>query len=93
MVTAYDDHAEDGLEILGIIHNDTVDGARRFANDMGATWPMLDDPDDEAWEAYRGVGMPTSFFVDSEGIVQAFSLGGFTEEGLAIQLAKILPEA
>jgi cytochrome c biogenesis protein CcmG/thiol:disulfide interchange protein DsbE len=93
MVTAYEEHADSGLEILGIIHDDMVEGAQAFAADQGAAWPMLDDPDDVAWEAYRGVAMPTSFFIDAEGIVRTFSLGGFTEDGLEHQLATILPEA
>jgi hypothetical protein len=36
-------------------------------------------------------GLPTSYFVDADGIVRAFSLGGFSAEGLAAQLATILP--
>jgi len=90
---AYAQHAEDGLEILGIVHDDTVDGARAFAADMGATWPILLDPDDAAWADYLGVGMPTSFFIDAEGVVRAASLGGFTEDGLTALLAKILPQS
>jgi thiol-disulfide isomerase/thioredoxin len=93
MVSTYEEHAGEGLEILGIIHDDMAEGARKFSADQGATWPMLLDSDDVAWEDYRGVGMPTSFFIDTEGIVQAFSLGPFTEEGLVRQLATILPEA
>jgi cytochrome c biogenesis protein CcmG/thiol:disulfide interchange protein DsbE len=92
MVQAYADHAEDGLEILGILHDDAAEGAGAFAADQGANWPVLLDPDDAAWDAYRGVAMPTSFFVDGEGVVRAFSLGAFTETGLAAQLATILPE-
>lgn len=91
MVEAYAAHADEGLEILGISHDDTVDGARRFAADNGATWPLLQDPDDVAWNDYLGAGMPTSFFIDAEGVVQAFSLGGFTQDGLARQLETILP--
>lgn len=92
MVTTYEDYAEDGLEILGVLHDDLVESGREFAADQGATWPMLYDADDKAWEDYVGVGKPTSFFVDAEGIVQAFSLGPFSEEGLERQLATILPE-
>lgn len=91
MVEAYAAHEADELEILGIVHDDTVEGARAFAADMGAEWPMLNDADDVAWEDYIGVGMPTSFFVDPEGIVRAFAIGGFTESGLAAQLGTILP--
>ena len=50
-------------------------------------------PDDVAWQDYVGVGMPTSFFVDPDGVIQAFSLGGFSEDGLAAQLGTILPTA
>jgi cytochrome c biogenesis protein CcmG/thiol:disulfide interchange protein DsbE len=92
MVETYEARADDGLEILGVLHDDTVEGGRAFAEDMGATWPMVYDADDEAWEAYLGLGKPTSFFVDAEGIVRAFSLGPFTEEGLERQLATIIPE-
>ncbi len=93
MVTTYEERAGDGLEILGVLHDDLVEGGRKFAEDQGATWPMLYDADDEAWNAYLGVGKPTSFFIDADGIVRAFSLGPFTEDGLERQLATIIPEA
>ena len=91
MVKAYAEHADEGLVILGILSDDIVENGRRFAADQGATWTMLDDADDAAWDAYMGVGKPTSFFVDPDGIVRAFSLGPFSEEGLEHQLATILP--
>lgn len=90
MVEAYADHADDGLEILGILHDDFPDGARRFAADMGAAWPILEDPQDIAHADYIVPGLPTSYFIDGDGIVRAFSLGGFSEEGLAAQLEAIL---
>ena len=94
MVAAYERHRADGLEILGILHDDPAgdDDVRAFAADHGATWPMLHDPDDVAWEDYLGIGVPQSYFVDSGGIVRAFSLGPFTTTGLPAQLATILPE-
>ncbi len=91
MVEAYAEHADDGLEILGVIHDDSADGARRFASDNGATWPLVMDADDVAANDYGVLFKPTSFFVDAEGIVRAFSLGAFTEDGLDAQLATILP--
>ena len=91
MVEAYAEHADDGLQILGILHDDAAEGARAFAADQDATWPMLLDPEDEAWKDYLGVGLPTSFYVDADGIVRAFSVGPFSEAGLAAQLATILP--
>jgi cytochrome c biogenesis protein CcmG/thiol:disulfide interchange protein DsbE len=91
MVEAYAAHAGEGLEILGVLHDDLPDGARRFAADMGAAWPILEDPQDVAHGDYIVPGLPTSYFIDADGVVRAFSLGGFSKEGLAEQLATILP--
>ena len=93
MVEAYQRHAEDDLEILGVIRDDTSEAAAAFAAEQGADWPMLVDATGEAWDAYRGLGVPASFFVDAEGIVRAFSLGPFSEAGLERQLATIIPGA
>jgi cytochrome c biogenesis protein CcmG, thiol:disulfide interchange protein DsbE len=91
LADAYAEHQDDGLEILGVVHNDTTDGAQAFARDMGATWPLLWDGDDEAWADYLGVAMPTTFFIDPDGVVRAASLGVFSEDGLTALLEKILP--
>ena len=94
MVDAYGRHEADGLEILGILHDDPAgdDEIRAFADEHGATWPMLHDRQDVAWEDYLGIGVPQSYFVDAAGIVRAFSLGPFTATGLPSQLATILPD-
>jgi cytochrome c biogenesis protein CcmG/thiol:disulfide interchange protein DsbE len=91
LASAYAEHADEGLEILGVVHDDTAEGARAFARDMGATWPLLLDSDDVAWADYLGVAMPTSFFIDADGVVQAASLGAFSEDGLTALLDRILP--
>lgn len=91
LVAAYEEHGDEGLEILGIVRDDSPESAASFAADQGAEWPMVLDTESDAWEAYRATGLPTSFFLDTDGIVRAFSLGAFTEEGLQRQLATILP--
>jgi cytochrome c biogenesis protein CcmG, thiol:disulfide interchange protein DsbE len=93
LAAAYAEHADAGLEILGVVHDDTAEGARAFAQDMGATWPMLLDAEDVAWADYLGVAMPTSFFIDADGVVRAASLGAFRETGLDALLEKILTQS
>jgi cytochrome c biogenesis protein CcmG/thiol:disulfide interchange protein DsbE len=84
------EHATDGLEFLGIVHDDTAEAAGGFARAQGAEWPILPDPDDIAWNAYLGAGVPTTYFIDRDGVVRDFSLGPVTSGGLTAQLAKIL---
>jgi cytochrome c biogenesis protein CcmG/thiol:disulfide interchange protein DsbE len=92
-VEALEQHQDDGLEVLGVIHDDSNEAAQAFATAMGGTWPMLPDPAGVAWNAWLGVGLPTTYYIDPEGVVRDFSLGPVTRSGLAIQIARILPSA
>jgi len=75
LVDAYDRHSADGLEILGIIHDDGPEAASSFASSYGATWPLLLDPDDDAWRAYMAAFVPITYYVDRDGIIRSVSYG------------------
>jgi cytochrome c biogenesis protein CcmG/thiol:disulfide interchange protein DsbE len=83
-------HAADGLEILGVVHTDSANSAQQFATDHGATWPLVLDANNVAWQAYRGALVPTSFYIDRDGIIRAVSYGPPPSGTLEEQLAKIL---
>jgi cytochrome c biogenesis protein CcmG/thiol:disulfide interchange protein DsbE len=83
-------HQADGLEILGVIHDDSAQNAAAFAATYNAEWPLLDDTDDVAWNAYHGFGVPVSYFIDRAGIVRAVSYGPPPSASLDSLLAKIL---
>ena len=93
LVGAYGEYRDRGLEVLGIVHDDAAANARAFAQQQGATWPMLLDTDRVVWHDYIGVGVPQSYFIDAQGIVRDFSIGPFSESGLQAGLDKILPPA
>ncbi len=84
------EHTREGLEILGVIHDDSLEAARTFARDQGAGWSMLDDREDVAWNAYQVQALPTTYYVDREGIVRAVSFGPPPSGALDEQLEKIL---
>ena len=83
-------HAGTGLEVLGIIHDDGPQAARAFAASYDADWPLLLDQDDAAWNAYRGLAVPVTFFIDRDGIIQAVSFGPPPPAVMQERLAKIL---
>lgn len=91
LVGAYGEYRDEGLEVLGIIHRDSPESAQRFATEQGATWPMVLDPDETAWKALIGIGVPQTYFVDAQGIVRWVNLGPFSTEGLAYGISRILP--
>jgi cytochrome c biogenesis protein CcmG/thiol:disulfide interchange protein DsbE len=80
----------DGLEILGVVHHDSAEAAAAFVEEEGSEWPALLDPNDVAWSAYSGLALPTSFFIDREGVVRAVSFGPPLSGTLDDQLEKIL---
>jgi cytochrome c biogenesis protein CcmG, thiol:disulfide interchange protein DsbE len=83
-------HSGQGLEIVGIVHDDSPDNARRFAADYGAEWPMVADPDNVAWQEYGGQLLPITFFIDREGVVRAVSFGPPPAQTMEQYLARIL---
>lgn len=90
LAAARDRYADEGLEVLGIVHDDGPEAARRFAAAYGAAWPLLLDAHETAWNAYGGVLLPITFYVDREGVVRAASYGPPPSGVLDEQIEKIL---
>lgn len=90
LAAARERHLAQGLEILGVIHDDGAQTAAAFAATYGAAWPLLIDADDVAWNAYRGAFVPISYFIDRAGIVRAVSYGPPPPAALEEAIAKIL---
>jgi cytochrome c biogenesis protein CcmG/thiol:disulfide interchange protein DsbE len=74
-----DEHASDGLAIVGILMFDPPAPARDFIADHGATWPTIDDPDGTIRAAYRAVARPQTYFIDRVGILRGIQVGQLTE--------------
>jgi len=89
-VAARQQHAADGLEILGIVHEDSAQAAQAFANQQGAHWPLLSDPNNVAWQAYKGALLPISYYIDRTGIIRSVSYGAPSSGSLDDLLATIL---
>lgn len=83
-------HGPAGLEVLGVIHDDTREAAAAFATSQDAAWPMLFDADDKVSELYGVLLLPVTFYVDRGGIVRAVTFGPPRSGTLELQLSRIL---
>jgi len=90
LATARATYAPQGLEILGVIHDDSAQNAAAFAATYHAEWPLLVDANDTAWTAYHGAFVPVSYFIDRDGIVRAVSYGPPPQDNIDAVIAKIL---
>jgi cytochrome c biogenesis protein CcmG/thiol:disulfide interchange protein DsbE len=85
------EHANDGLAIVGVLTDDPVEPARRFAADYGATWPTVEDPERALKTAYRVAGRPQTYFVDGGGTIRSIQIGQMLDEDFERQYARIAP--
>ncbi len=90
--TQYGAHGE--FAMLGINQADPIDDIARFGVDFGVTYPLLFDKGDAINTAYSVTAIPTTYFIDSNGIVRSVFLQpltpgtmrqGLSSVGIAIQ--------
>jgi cytochrome c biogenesis protein CcmG/thiol:disulfide interchange protein DsbE len=75
LTAAAEQYADDGVELVGILHNDSERAARAFLDDLGRGYPSVIDPGSRAAIDYGVRGVPETFFVDRDGVIVGNVLG------------------
>jgi peroxiredoxin len=80
----YEEYQADGLEVIAInaTDQDELASVQSFIADKQLTFPILLDKDGEVSRLYNLHSLPTSFFVDPNGIIQEVVIGGPMAEAL-----------
>jgi peroxiredoxin len=79
-VAAHTQYAGEGLVIIGLNLQEGMDVVRPFAEEWGMNFPVLIDRDADVGDEYRLLGLPTTFFIDSDGIIRSIFRGPLEEE-------------
>ena len=87
-------HAADSLEgelvVLGVNYLEDREKAVSILDKLGASFPAVLDSNAAVADHYRvGRGLPVTFFIDRDGILQAFKTGEIKKGELPGYLAKI----
>jgi cytochrome c biogenesis protein CcmG/thiol:disulfide interchange protein DsbE len=79
----YEEHRET-VEILAInaTYQDSLDTVQEFARANNLSLPILLDENGIVAESYQLRSLPTSFFIDPDGIIQEVVIGGPMSEAL-----------
>jgi thiol-disulfide isomerase/thioredoxin len=64
-----------GLAIVGVNAREDARAARRHAEELGLTFPIVLDPDGRINALYGVIGLPTTFVVGRDGRAVAFGVG------------------
>jgi cytochrome c biogenesis protein CcmG/thiol:disulfide interchange protein DsbE len=74
--------AQGQVAFLGVNLQDAPSRARVLIADVGTTYDLASDPTGDFFREVRGIGMPTTLFVDPEGTVRYRHTGEMSAEQL-----------
>jgi peroxiredoxin len=74
--TVFDEQEQEGLVVLAINCGESSQTVKSVVNGLRLTFPMLLDPDGKVCTAYKH-GAPTTFLIDSNGIIRAIKDDAF----------------
>lgn len=80
----------DDVVMLGVNVAEPVSDAQTFATNFDITYPLVLDADREVAEAYQVRSMPTSVFVDADGVIAAFGFGAMFPDQIREQIDPLL---
>jgi cytochrome c biogenesis protein CcmG/thiol:disulfide interchange protein DsbE len=78
----YREHKEDGFVVLAVNDEESASTVANFIQAQGFTFPVLLDPDGKVMSQYGVRGLPTSFFIDRNGMVRGVWSGQLSPERL-----------
>jgi len=86
---AYVEGQKDGLIVLGVAEQGTTAEVRRFARELGLSYPILLDSEQRAFELFGAEGIPSSVFVDRRGRIRHRQTGLLDAGTLTRELERI----
>ncbi|MCB0063502.1 MAG: TlpA family protein disulfide reductase [Caldilineaceae bacterium] len=78
------------VQIVGVDQGETAEVVARFAEEMGITFAMPIDTEMAVGELYGVRAMPTTFFIDRNGVIRHIYLGEMNSVTIAEGIAEIL---
>ena len=88
----YDEWTGKGLVLLAIDIGETPDTVKEFMQEYDLSMPVLLDTSQGVAQRYNITGIPTTFLIDTDGIIRAKVIGAFpSAAAIEQELSKIMP--
>lgn len=88
--SAWRKYRDRGVVVLGVNSQDLSSDARRFARQVGWTYPLVRDGPGDVLGPYAVTAFPETFFIDRKGRVVARIAGQVTEDTLTSNIERVL---
>lgn len=87
----YEQYQEQGFTVLAVDLQETEAEVTAFATQLDLSFPILIDPKGQVFSRYQVRALPTTFFVDRNGVIQEITLGGpMTQPFIESQVVSLL---
>jgi len=84
-------YAADNVAVLAINRGERYGLANDWAEELGVDFTAFGyDPEQAVFTQYKGIGMPTSFFIDAQGLITEVVAGPLRESDLDFALEKTI---
>ncbi len=87
MEIIYQEYKDMGLAVIGIDIQESEDEVRSFIEEAGYSWTFLLDTTGKVTVMYQVSGIPTSYFIDEDGIIRAINIGAMSRATMDVNLA------
>jgi peroxiredoxin len=87
---AYQRYRDRGVIWLGVDLREDAKEVLKFASQFSLTYPLLLDGDGVVSDRYQVRGIPTTVFLDTEGVIRARHVGPLTEDKISEYLTPLL---
>jgi cytochrome c biogenesis protein CcmG/thiol:disulfide interchange protein DsbE len=86
----FEAHSDEGLVVLGVDQLESPPAVARFVDEFDLTFLIPLDSNGKVSAAYQARGLPTSFFVDADGIIRDTFTGPMSPGFIESKLEEIL---
>ena len=90
LVSIRNEYESKGVTFLAIAIDDTKEDMKKFIEELSFTFPAGLDKTGEIKDAFGVYGLPTTYFIDREGVINYSHPGSATKDLLRHELDKLL---
>lgn len=93
MQRVYDRYHNEGFEIVAVNLEESEVTVQGFVNKLNLTYPIVYDLTGEVFDMYLVRPLPTSYFIDREGIIRFVFVGPMDEETIERRVKLLLDDS
>ncbi|MEE9583532.1 MAG: redoxin family protein [Dehalococcoidales bacterium] len=83
----YQEYKDKDVVVIGMDVFEPEDDVRQYVQEGGYSWTFVIDTTGEVTTSYKVTAIPTSFFIDGKGIIQAMNIGAMSKGAMEVKLA------